>query len=100
MIDESVEAGEEVTVEYTVANIGETTGRRFSSVDLFVEPTTGTISRDEVASDEIGELEPGGEMVGTFSYTTTEEDIGSLDVRIGGGNPSDNIADFAIVRVE
>ena len=99
-IDESVEAGEEVTVEYTVANIGETTGRRFSSVDLFVEPTTGTISRDEVASDEIGELEPGGEMVGTFSYTTTEEDIGSLDVRIGGGNPSDNIADFAIVRVE
>jgi hypothetical protein len=99
-IDESVEVGEEITVAYTVANIGETTGRRLSSVDLFVEPTTGTISRDDVASNETGKLEPGGEMDGTFSYTTTEEDIGSIDVRIGGGNPGDNIADFAIVRVE
>lgn len=99
-IDESVEVGEEITVAYTVANIGETTGRRFSSVDLFVEQTTGTVSRDDVASNEIGELEPGGQIDGTFSYTTTEEDIGSLDVRIGGGNPGDNIADFAIVRVE
>jgi len=99
-IDESVEAGEVITVEYTVANIGETTGRRFSSVDLYVEPTVGTISRDDVASDEIGELEPGGEMSGTFSYTTTEENTGLLDVRLGGGNPGDNIADFAIVRVE
>jgi len=98
-IDESVEAGEEITVEYTVANIGEATGWRLSDVYLFVEPMIGTVSRDYVASDQIGELEPDGKISGTFSYTTTEEDIGLLDVRLGGDG-SDYIADFALVRVE
>lgn len=94
-----VAAGESVNITYTVTNIGDTDSGRLRETDLWTVPETGEIPDEAQASNDLPVLAPGESADGSFSYTTSEADTGSLTLLISPGNSGERKVGVATVTV-
>ena len=95
----AVEVGEEIVVEFTVRNIGQSAGSE-SNVNLSVIPKAGPIPSEAQSTYDVGELAPGETTSSRLWYTPDLDDVGELRLFVSGNATNQTVQGVATVSVQ